>query len=556
MDLKIKRIGPKLKELFNSRIDLTDIKGNIEQVETTLLSRSLAALSIIIESGIDVDSSSACVTDGYNDLGIDAIYCDTMQKRLFLVQSKWRSDGQGSITQTEMQTFIEGVKRILNDDLSGANQKIISKQSDIYVALNDIGYQIVMLFCHTGNQYANSYVLHLLNDLFSRINDENNELIIYREIMCVDIYNYLANGLTADVITLDDVVLQNWGSIEEQHKAYYGVISARQIGDWFKNYGNRLFDKNIRFYKGDTDVNTGMRTTLLENPEDFFYFNNGIKLLCKKITRKLIKSTDNKMGVFTLEGVSLVNGAQTTGSIGSVYCENPDLLEKAFVLIQLIDLENVNDDYLVQITKHSNTQNKVGNLDFVSLDPVQEKIKKELSLINIRYSYKTGSVIDDLTSQITLEEAIVALACSQGEISNAVYSKSNIGRFTEDLTKSPYKLLFNPSTNVVQLANCVSILRETEKTLKKQQAYFLGKKRLTLVHGNRMILHFVISQIKNNRDLEASILDATDIESEVKNACESIIPKMQNIIENNFLDSYPAYIFKNVSKCNHIQTLM
>lgn len=70
--------------------------------------------------------------------------------------------------------------------------------------------------------------------------------------------------------------------------------------------------------KGDSDVNDGIKRVLLQKPENSFYYNNGVILLCKAIHQKAKASTTNATGLFMLEGVSLVNGAQTAGSIGTV----------------------------------------------------------------------------------------------------------------------------------------------------------------------------------------------------------------------------------------------
>lgn len=42
------------------------------------------------------------------------------------------ADGAGSITQEEMTNFAQGVQRVLEEDLAGANAKIIAKSIDIY----------------------------------------------------------------------------------------------------------------------------------------------------------------------------------------------------------------------------------------------------------------------------------------------------------------------------------------------------------------------------------------------------------------------------------------
>lgn len=168
-----------------------------------------------------------------------------------------------------------------------------------------------------------------------------------------------------------------------------------------------------------------------------------------------------------MEGVSLVNGAQTTGAIGAVFEESPESLAKANVLVQMIDLDGVTEDQATQITKLSNTQNRIDGKDFVSLDPQQERLRMELSFGGIQYLYKAGAKIDDIGSQISLDEAIVARACFWDDLSIVAMVKRNVGALTENIEKASYKLLFNGSTNSFELYNSVLVLRIVDGYLKK-----------------------------------------------------------------------------------------
>ena len=141
--INIMRIGTRLKELFEKHLDMSDV-NNEKQENKNFETRALAAVALMIKSGIDVPSSCLHITDGYHDMGIDAIYLDETQKQLFLVQSKWRQSGRGSVSQEEMCSFVEGIKRIINFDLNGSNTKIQAKRSDIDLALQRIGYQITI----------------------------------------------------------------------------------------------------------------------------------------------------------------------------------------------------------------------------------------------------------------------------------------------------------------------------------------------------------------------------------------------------------------------------
>ena len=136
-----------------------------------------------------------------------------------------------------------------------------------------------------------------------------------------------------------------------------------------------------------------------------------LKILCQRITKKAAYSTGREVGLFVLEGVTVVNGAQTTGVIGSVYINSPGLISDAKVQIQMIDIGNADSDQAAQITKLSNTQNKIEGKDFASLDPTQERLRMELSLGGIQYLYKTGAKIENPEKEISFDEAIISQAC-------------------------------------------------------------------------------------------------------------------------------------------------
>lgn len=545
------RIATKLNELFQGHVDLSDVE--IERTENKHFeTRALAALALMMKSDIDVLSSGLHITDGYHDMGIDAIYLDETQKQLFVVQSKWRESGHGSISQEEMQSFVEGIKRIINFDTDGANPKIQAKKPDIELALTKIGYQIHALFIHTGDTKLNTYATRPLNDLLSSTNDDVDTLIIFDEILYQDVYAYLAQGQESDDITLDDVILTNWGKIESPFTTYYGLISAAAIGGWYREYGNRLFAKNIRFYKGNTNVNDGIKRVLLQEPENFFYYNNGVKLLCKSIHRKAKDSTNNATGLFMLEGVSLVNGAQTTGSIGAIFMESPEQVSKAYVMVQIIDLSQASGETATQITKLSNTQNRIDNRDFAALDPIQEKIRQELSFSHYEYLYKGGDTITDPDSQLTFDEAIVALACLHTDISYSTTAKRNIGALSEDITKAPYKVLMNKGTNSFSLLNGVMVIRNVDKVLQMKKNELTGRERLLTVHGNRFIAHCVLQRLVKDERFSRCAIDTNDLQRRSATIVDELIPSVTLAMNELFADSYPANVFKNATKCKSI----
>lgn len=550
--LNIQRISKRFREMYDSKIDLKDCGDKEYHFET----RALAAVSLMIKCGLNEEQSGSNVTDGYHDLGLDAIYLDESQKTLFLVQSKWRNDGEGSISQEEMNTFVSGIKRVLNFELDGVNDKIVAKKTEIEKALDGIGYKIEAVFIHTGNGNINDFIIRPMNELIYATNDDASDILHFSQITFKDVYEYLAAAGVAEEITIDDVVLSNWGKVDEPYLSYYGVVSAAAIGEWYSIYGNKLFAHNLRFYKGRTDVNDGIKKVLNKEPQNFVYYNNGIKFLCKKVTRKAKNSTNNTTGIFTLEGVSLINGAQTTGSIGGIFAEDPSKLDNAKVMVQMIDMSDMPDDIGKLITKLSNTQNRIENKDFAAQDPTQERIKRELSFSHYQYLYKTGDEINDLSTQVSFDEAIVALACLWNDVSYANLAKRNVGALSDDITKAPYKALFNPSTNAFELINSVFVVREVEKQLQIIKGSTSGKQYGACVHGNRLIEHIVLQNIRINDGFSETVLDISSVFEDIKKLLDKIIPLIANELSITYEDSYPANVFKNQTKSKAISEVV
>ena len=547
----MRRVQARIQEMFQGKVDMADFPNDTNKHFET---RALAAFALIMKSGLEVTQASVQVTDGYHDMGIDAIFLDETQKKLFLVQSKWRADGVGSITQDEMSNFAQGVQRVLEEDLAGANDKIIAKSIDIDVALTQMGYQIHAIFIHTGNQKANDYVSRPILQLMEKTNDEISTILLFDEFNFRDIYSFLANGQEQPGINLDDVILSNWGKVDAPFVSYYGTISAATVGEWYKNFGNALFAKNIRFYKGNTDVNEGMKKVLLQEPEKFYYYNNGIKLLCKSIKRKAKDSTTNATGLFALEGISLVNGAQTTGTIGSLFIDNPEQISKAIVMIQIVDLSSVDSETTTQITRLSNTQNRIENKDFAALDPEQDRLRTELTFTHYSYLYKSGDKITNLERQISFDEAIVALACLNADISYTVIAKGNVGALSEDITKVPYKALVNRSTNSYALLNSVLYMREVERCLQdKKEQVNSNRERLVCIHANRFILHFILKDKGKSENFNISVIDKDSIQNGVISLVDVLVDRTTQFIDELFPESYPANIFKNSTKCKQLE---
>jgi hypothetical protein len=490
------------------------------------------------------------VTDGTGDNGVDAIYFDEVERRLYIVQSKWTADGKGSVERGDIQKFITGIHDLINTRFERFNARVQAKQGEVEAAVFDATTKIVAVVAYTGQDTLAKEPQQDLDDLLAEMN-QPTETIEVRVLRQINLHSVVAAGSKGSPINLD-VVLTDWGQLKDPFHAVYGQVAAQDVAAWADSYHPRLFAPNLRMFLGQTDVNDGMVETLKTRPEHFWYYNNGITALCSSIKKKPIGGTSRETGIFEVLDVTVVNGAQTVGALGSARAADPEALGRARVFIRFISLEGTSEDIATAITRFTNTQNRIERRDFVALDPQQERLRTELQIDGIEYVYKSGHSVPAGKPGFEITEATVALACASNDVGLAVQAKREIGKLWEDISKSPYKALFNASVSGPDLWLYLRILRMAEGVLQKQQKERAGRDRMFAVHGNRLIEWLVYQRLKDNGKIPGDPDDQLTHDAIVAATSEALdqVTNTANELFGN--DVYLASLFKNLTKCRAI----
>ncbi len=552
-NIPIMRIRSTLEKRYDGKIDLKDYEGKpAKEMESAFLTRSLSAFALAQLAGINDSLAAACVIDGYDDNGIDAIYYDTTDNKVYIVQSKWMESGKDSPKQGDIQKFLKGFKDFLNADFSQFNDKFKKMKDKLNQALYDAQVRFILVIAYTGSQPLSEK--HARYDIETLLRDLNDpiELVTYQVVSQKELYNAAAGLAEGSPINLD-ILIRDWGQIDQPYLAYYGQLDALDIASWSQSYSDRLFAPNLRKFLGpSTEVNEAIINTITNSPEKFWYFNNGITILCDTVSQKPIGRGSTKSGVFECTGVSIVNGAQTVGSLAKAFSTNPEKVSLARVSARLISLESCPEGFSTEITRAANTQNKIEHRDFVSLDSEQKRLQTDLRILcDKEYVYKSGDQKPKEELGCDLEEATIALACANSDIELAVQAKREIGKLWEDTEKPPYKLLFNSHLTAIRLWRSVEVFRAVERELKKLQNEFEGRNRLIAIHGNRLVLYRVFKSlpIENFDDID---LEFNPIRSLASEKTKPALLNLIKVVNKGFSNSYPANLFKNKSKCSDV----
>jgi hypothetical protein len=163
--------------------------------------------------------------------------------------------------------------------------------------------------------------------------------------------------------------------------------------------------------------------------------------------------------MFDCKRVTIVNGAQTVGTIGRTLSSDESA---AFLQARIIVVDDPESSLGKRITRASNTQNKIDARNFVALDSEQERIRTELLIDKVNYEYREGEPLESTVDGFEFIEAVTTLACASDEMSYVALSKGYVGGLYADITAPPYKALFNPTTSSKGLWNSVQITRRVE----------------------------------------------------------------------------------------------
>jgi len=205
-------------------------------------------------------------------------------------------------------------------------------------------------------------------------------------------------------------------------KAFILSIKGEILHNLYETHKNALFSANLRDFLGarkvSGNVNNRIRSTAEQEPGMFFVLNNGITLVTKK--------ADVGDSSLRIHGVSVVNGAQTTGAIHAV---GADRAKNVSVLARIIV---VDDPAMIPvIVAGNNTQNSIVAWDRRSNDPVQVRLEEEFKSKGVEYVHRRDSTRRAATSLFA--DQIGQMLCAfSGDLQTAIRAKSDI--FEADVT--------------------------------------------------------------------------------------------------------------------------
>lgn len=163
---------------------------------------------------------------------------------------------------------------------------------------------------------------------------------------------------------------------EDDYSAYLAIIPGSFLADIYLEYGSRLLEGNVRsFLSIRGKVNKSIRGTILQTPNMFFAYNNGIAATATEIETKF--DGNGRHLITKIKDMQIINGGQTTASIANAILQDKADLSEVFVPMKLsvVDHDKAKD-IIPTISRSANSQNKVDEADFFSNHPYHIRLEE------------------------------------------------------------------------------------------------------------------------------------------------------------------------------------
>lgn len=430
----------------------------MESDENKKISKAFVILGVASYMGIELSEAFSLVTEGGNDSGIDAIFIgDTVnfefQVTIFQAKYKNNLDNDTNFPANSVLRVVNAVTSIFDPTKDVLLNKFLKpKVEEIRSLISDGFIPIVKcVLVNNGLPWTEEGKNHIRNANFSSsqvVFEHFNHQNIVEQLKSIEKIN-------------DTLSLTGEGVVEEFNfkRVLIGKINVAEIASLMDRYGDSLLERNVRKFLGlrINRVNESIKNTLIdEKRNNFYFFNNGITMVCNNFRYNALSSKNWQVKV---EDIQIINGGQTCKTIQQTLNEYPTLdFSNVFVLLRLYEISEGDDELLTDITIATNSQNPVDLRDLRANEQIQRDLETAVKELGYTYKRKRDSVSggEPIPSSVAAE-AVFTIWRKKPHL--AKFRRSDLfGKFYYDIFRN---------LNAAQLVIAVLIFRYCDSQRKK-----------------------------------------------------------------------------------------
>lgn len=163
-----------------------------------------------------------------------------------------------------------------------------------------------------------------------------------------------------------------------EYNSYLCIIPGKILADIYDKYGSQLLEGNVRsFLSTKVAVNKKIRETILKCPSMFFAYNNGVSATALDVE---VEHSASGTHIVSARDFQIINGGQTTASLSNTRHKDKADLKGIYVQMKLTEIDESDMDRSTElvrnISRSSNSQNKVTDADFFSTHPFHVRMEQ------------------------------------------------------------------------------------------------------------------------------------------------------------------------------------
>jgi hypothetical protein len=354
--------------------------------------RAFCHFALQLIYGLDEDdAASACGLGGADHGGIDAFWQDEDGNRVVIARAKCRDRGNTRVDRRSVDE-LTSAWTWLNEPSKAPSAALRLQIAEPAAALaqarnENPSVQIELLCVVSG---ALTPAAKKRADVFN--SEHSSESVVLRLVGLDELVEAnlerrsLEEGPISKPIKLK---LREYFQESQQPGGALTLVASidgQQLATIEQEYRYRIFQTNVR-YQLPGKINENIDRTLKE-PEgrrNFWYYNNGISIVCNHY------DLDAKTKTVSIHNLQIVNGCQTTTTLGSNTENLSDPASVAVVLVRIIASDS--EELQRKITIYNNRQNAVKDRDLLSNDSHQERLQEAFEALDPPWFYerKRGS---------------------------------------------------------------------------------------------------------------------------------------------------------------------
>ena len=435
------------------REDLENVLEELSSGNPGLKKDDLFVLWFLLAYVTDDERQAAeAVAGGAKDRGVDAVLIDHAARAVHVVQGKYRETiGEKAEKRADVVSFAQLARTLTSEDTRAFKDFLADTEpytaNRLHESRNRLlhnEYRLWLYYVTLGNltpatqkearQVAKGAPCEVALQFFSG-----------KRVMVL-LKDYL-DGVAPPIPTLDlemeagtavkvNGILQRY-DWENKIESWVFPMRGDTIAELFERARIRLFARNIRGFLGSTPVNEAMSKTLDEQPDHFFYYNNGITIICDKAEKRSSKGRD----FLCVNNPQVINGQQTTRMLAT-HGENG---KRATVLVKVIQVQRQTKDgdegfdaLVSQIVSGTNWQNAIKASDLMSNDRRQIEIERGLRKLKYLYLRKKQSKAEARANSggkwfLTIRKEELAQAVAGCDLDPVIVRSGKENLFEEDL---------------------------------------------------------------------------------------------------------------------------